>query len=101
MSDADWDFGGEWIGDGQEATEEEKLEFEAQRLSTHVRFFRPKGWCGPVMEYTFAPLFDISDIRILHLGVIKGVKDIEKFYIRDAVLDFCRVNGIGISDESY
>ena len=57
-------------------------------LETHIKYYVPKGWMGPIREFDFAPLISDEDFEIILSGELPDKREYQKWYIQAAIKDF-------------
>lgn len=62
-------------------------------LEYFIRFYIPKGWVGPIMEFDFAPHISDEDFKTIMMGDIPSKEKYDKWYVRAAIEEWRKNNG--------
>jgi len=54
-------------------------------LESFIRWYKPKGWCGIISEFTFVPYITDQEFEIILQGKIPEDKKFEPCYIKEAI----------------
>lgn len=65
-----------------------------QKLEEFIRYYVPKGWVGPIHEFTFAPYITEDEFEIILQGKIPDGEKFDKWFVKAAIEDWLKQNGL-------
>ena len=69
-----------------------KSECTKLQLEEHIRYFTPKGWIGPIHEFTFIPLITDEEFDVICKGALPNDQRFKPWYIQEAIKTWLNKN---------